>query len=99
MVLALGGPPVKWKGNPCLAHRTRASPVRLGTGVTTAIMLDGEPHLVSDAANLDIRTWETLFFNAWLKDDAAARKTLESATSVRGGVPDHRTLQQVGNRR
>jgi hypothetical protein len=57
-------------------------------------MLDHEPHLLSDPANVDLRTWETLFFDAWLKDDATARKKLETGTSVRGGVPDHKTIQQ-----
>jgi len=68
--------------------------VRAMGGPATAVMLDKEQHLVSDASNLDIRTWETLFFDAWLKADATARKKLETGTSVRGGVPDHKTIQQ-----
>jgi hypothetical protein len=68
--------------------------VRALAGPATAVMLDHEPHLLSDPANVDLRTWETLFFDAWLKDDATARKKLETGTSVRGGVPDHKTIQQ-----
>jgi xanthine dehydrogenase accessory factor len=49
MVLALGGPPVKWKGNPCLAHRARASPVPLRTGAGTTIMLDELDDLLGKA--------------------------------------------------
>jgi dienelactone hydrolase len=71
------------------------SGVRAMAGPASAVMLDHEPHLVSNASNVDIRTWETLFFDAWLKDDATARKKLESGTSVRGGVPDHKTVQQA----
>jgi len=73
--------------------------VRALAGPATAIMLDGEQHLVSDAANVDIRTWETLFFDAWLRDDPVARKKLADGTSVRGGVTDHRTIQQPGTGR
>lgn len=63
------------------------------TGPATAIRLDGETHLVSNAANSDIRTWEVLFFDAWLRDDATARQKLKSGTSIRGGVNDHKTFQ------
>ena len=62
-------------------------------GSTTAIILDGETHLVSNATSTDIRTWEVLFFDAWLRDDATARQKLEAGTSVRGGVNDHKTYQ------
>jgi len=63
------------------------------SGPTTAVMLDGEQHLVSNATSSDIRTWELLFFDAWLRDDATARQKLKSSTSVRGGVNDHKTFQ------
>ncbi|HWA25151.1 MAG TPA: hypothetical protein VG734_05700 [Lacunisphaera sp.] len=63
-------------------------------GPATAIMLDGEKHLVSDAAAGDIRTWEILFFNAWLRGDATARQQLAAASSVRGGVNDHVTIRR-----
>jgi predicted dienelactone hydrolase len=62
-------------------------------GPATAVMLDREKHLVSDASSNDIRTWELLFFDAWLRDDAAARQKLESGQSVRGGVNDHKTFE------
>jgi predicted dienelactone hydrolase len=67
--------------------------VREMAGPTTAVMLDGERHLVSTAASSDICTWEVLFFDAWLRDDATARQKLKFGTSVRGGVNDHKTFQ------
>ncbi len=45
------------------------------------------------SAAQDIRTWEILCFNAWLRDDPTARKKLEAGRSVRGGVDDHKTIQ------
>jgi dienelactone hydrolase len=70
--------------------------LRAMTGPATGIMLDGEKHIVSDPANSDIRTWEILFFNAWLRDDAMARRKITAGTSVSGGVTDHRTISQPG---
>jgi len=67
-------------------------------GPTIAVMLDGETHLVSNATSSDIRTWEVLFFDAWLRGDAAARQKLKSGTSVRGGVNDHKTSQHEAPR-
>ena len=67
--------------------------VREIAGPATAIMLDGEAHLVSNPANSDIRTWEVLFFDAWLRDDESARQKLKLGTTVRGGVNDHKTFQ------
>lgn len=67
--------------------------VRMLSGPATAVMLDGETHSLSDACRSDICTWELLFFDAWLRDDAGARRQLESGDSVRGGVIDHRTIQ------
>lgn len=63
------------------------------SGPAAAVMLDGETHNISKAANSDINTWELLFFNAWLRDDAEAHRQLEAGTSVQGGVHDHKTLQ------
>ena len=63
----------------------------------TAVMLDGEKHVISDAAQKDVRTWEILFFNTWLRDDAMARQKLESGTSVRGGVEDHKTISPIAS--
>lgn len=67
--------------------------VREMAGPTIAVRLDGESHLVSEPANRDIRTWEILFFDAWLRDDATARQKLKAGTSVRGGINDHKTSQ------
>ena len=66
--------------------------LRALAGPATGIMLDGEGHLVSNPANSDIRTWEILFFDAWLRDNATARQKLATGTSVRGGVNDHKTI-------
>ena len=68
--------------------------VRAMAGPTTAVMLDGEAHLVSTPASSDIRTWEILFFDAWLRDDESARQKLRLGTTVRGGVNDHKTFQR-----
>ncbi len=65
-------------------------------GTASAVMLDGEKHLVSKAVLSDVYTWEILFFDAWLKGDTEARKKLYGATSVAGGVHDHRTYLHAG---
>jgi len=69
--------------------------VRAIAGPATAVMLDGESHLVSNPANSDIGTWEILFFDAWLRDDASAREKLKTGTTVRGGVHDHKTIEHA----
>jgi len=69
--------------------------VRAMTGPAVAIRLNGETHSLSNAANNDVRAWELLFFDAWLKDDESARKKLESAQSVRDGVDDQKTYQHA----
>lgn len=66
--------------------------VRAMSGPATAVKLDGQPHQLYVASQSDVDTWEILFFDTWLKGDAAARRKLESGTSVRGGVPDHKTV-------
>jgi predicted dienelactone hydrolase len=63
------------------------------SGPAAAIMLDGEEHLLSKAVWSDVTTWQVLFFDAWLRDSADAKRQLAEGTSVRGGVNDHRTLQ------
>jgi hypothetical protein len=63
------------------------------SGPATAILLDGEEHLLSKAVWTDVTTWQVLFFDAWLRDSAAAKQQLAEGTSVRGGVSDHRTRQ------
>ncbi len=67
--------------------------IRQVSGPATAVMLHGETHDVSDAANTDIYTWEILFFDTWLRHDPRARTLLESATNVRGGVIDLKTFE------
>lgn len=68
--------------------------IRALSGPATAIMLDGETHRLSKASRSDAHTWELLFFNAWLRGDATARRQLDLGTSVRGGVHDHRTIRR-----
>lgn len=64
-------------------------------GTTLAVELAEEKHLLSEAAWTDVPTWEILFFNAWLKDDARARELLGGELAVRGGVAD-RVTQRNG---
>ncbi len=66
--------------------------VRAMSGPATAVELDGQTHQFNVASQTDVDTWEILFFDAWLKDDATARRKLELGTSVRGGVRDHKTI-------
>lgn len=77
----------------------RPAAVRAGvaqmSGATAAVMLDGEQHLLSKHAWSDVHTWEVLFFDTWLRGDAKARKQLYGASSVRGGVHDHKTFQRA----
>ena len=56
------------------------------SGPTTAVLLPGEGHLLSQKAWNDVPTWEILFFNAWLKEDANARALLAGDLRVTGGV-------------
>ncbi|MBI2510436.1 MAG: hypothetical protein HYV96_00525 [Opitutae bacterium] len=67
-----------------------ATTARCG-GETMAVVLPGEKHLLSKDAWNDVPTWEILFFNAWLKNDAKARELLAGDLHVRGGVDDHLT--------
>lgn len=69
--------------------------VRALSGPAIAVRLDGEEHLISNAAATDVRTWEILFFDAWLRGDNAARRQLETGLSVRGGVNDRKTFQHA----
>lgn len=88
---------------PCLAlyggRDTSVTPERVEAGVralagpTIAVRLDDEGHLLSAAAQRDARAWERLFFDAWLRDDAAARQLLDRADSVQGGAPDRVTYR------
>jgi len=69
--------------------------VRAMSGPTIAVMLDGETHLLSNAAEVETFTWEVLFFDAWLRGDARARQKLELGTTVRGGTSNHKTIQRA----
>jgi pimeloyl-ACP methyl ester carboxylesterase len=64
------------------------------SGDSTAVALPGEKHILSQDAWVDVKTWELLFFNAWLKGDAQALALLQGDTRVRGGVADHKTYHQ-----
>jgi predicted dienelactone hydrolase len=46
--------------------------LRLMSGTRSAFKLLGERHILTDTAWPDVETWETHFFNAWLKQDAEA---------------------------
>lgn len=70
------------------AHTAQSS------GPTTAVLLPGEGHLLSKAAWNDVPTWEILFFNAWLKDDAQARALLAGDLRVSGGVDERVTYRR-----
>ncbi len=61
------------------------------SGDSTAVVLPGEKHILSQEAWTDVKTWELLFFDAWLKGDAKAQAALREDTRVRGGVADHKT--------
>lgn len=65
--------------------------VRALGGPAIAVRLEDEAHLLTEAAQRDVRTWELLFFNAWLRDDATARQQLEQATAIAGGASDRVT--------
>lgn len=71
--------------------------VRALGGPALAVRLDDEAHLISDAAQRDVRTWELLFFNAWLRDDATARRQLEEGTTVTGGTSDRVTYRSAAS--
>lgn len=63
--------------------------VRALSGPTAAVMLDDESHSLTNPAHRDVRTWEILFFDCWLRGDDDARRQLEQGTSVQDGVKDH----------
>jgi hypothetical protein len=67
--------------------------VQAMAGPASAVMLDGETHDLSNGTTSDVNTWELLFFDSWLRGDPQARQLLETGTSVRGGVRNHRTIQ------
>lgn len=69
------------------------SGVRALGGPVLAVRLDDEAHLLSDTAHRDVRTWELLFLDAWLRDDAEARRKLAECDSVAGGTRDRVTYR------
>jgi hypothetical protein len=58
------------------------------------VLLEGETHSITAPANIDINTWELLFFNAWLREEPTAKKLLDDGTSVQGGVTDHKVVHR-----
>jgi hypothetical protein len=66
-------------------------------GPVPSVLLEGETHSITAPANIDINTWELLFFNAWLREDPAAKKLLDDGTSVQGGVTDRKIVHRSAN--
>ncbi len=66
------------------------SGLRALAGWRGAVRVKDETHLLSKGAGEDARAWELLFFNAWLRDDPAARAQLERGSSIKGGGADQR---------
>jgi hypothetical protein len=64
-------------------------------GTCAGVILAGETHGLSDAANVEAQTYEIYFFNSWLRDDKNAMATLYGDMTVEGGVDDTRTYQHV----
>jgi hypothetical protein len=64
-------------------------------GTCTGVMFPGETHSLSNASYEEAQTYETLFFNAWLRDDSEAMKALYSDMTVAGGPSDRRTYQKI----
>lgn len=62
-------------------------------GPTAAVRFDNEAHVTSKEAWPLVHTWEVLFFDAWLKGDETARKTVYGAGSVAGNAENHKTWQ------
>lgn len=70
--------------------------VRALAGPVLAVRLEDEAHLLSAAAQRDVRAWESLFFAAWLRDDPDARRRWEEAGAMPGGVSDRVTHRRAG---
>ncbi|WP_341678471.1 hypothetical protein [Niveibacterium sp. SC-1] len=69
--------------------------VRQLGGDSVAVALEGEEHILSPRAWPVVYTWETLFFNAWLRGDATAKQQLYGGDSVAGEVANRKTWQRV----
>jgi hypothetical protein len=63
-------------------------------GSAFAVRMAGEGHLFSAPARMEGYTYEVVFFDAWLKDDARAMRLITGDLSVDGGVSDTRTYQR-----
>ena len=64
-------------------------------GVSSAVLLEGEEHILSQRAWPIVYTWEVLFFDSWLKHDARARRKLYGSDSVAGEVVNRKTSQHL----
>ncbi len=58
------------------------------SGPTYVIELVDQPHVFEQGSWEDRDAWELWFFNAYLKQDATALKTIRSARSMKGGNED-----------
>lgn len=65
-------------------------------GPTYVVELVDQPHIMEGPSWVDRNKWELLFFDAFLKHDAAALKKLETGHSMRGGNAD---IQRFGYQR
>ncbi len=65
------------------------------SGTASAIMFDGEKHILSDKVWPEVYTWEVLFFDTWLKGDAKAGKLIYENDSVQGATVDRKTYQKI----
>ena len=58
-------------------------------GPSYVVELVDQTHALDDGSWEDRNNWELLFFNAYLKSDDRALKTLQAAGSMKGGNEDH----------
>jgi hypothetical protein len=65
-------------------------------GSCVGVVLAGETHSLSAMANSEADTYEILFFDAWLRDNAKTRATIYGTVNVEGGVNDQRTYLHSG---
>lgn len=70
--------------------------VRALGGPALAVRLADESHRLTERAQHDVRTWQLLFFDAWLRDDPVARQQLARGAAVAGGVEDQVTYRSAG---
>jgi dienelactone hydrolase len=75
--------------------KTLAKALRRISSSRTAYCLPEEGHVFTDSAWPVVGTWEVLFFDAWLKRDAAAKGLLYGETVVKGGTRAELLFQQL----